>query len=297
MATRIRNETWQDDEALEEDLLFYVSKNLKREEMLDFLSEKYPMYAWSLRTLARRLNHFNIRYVERDTTLKEVEEAVRVELNGPGKLLGYRALHKKIREVHQLKVPRDVVYAMMEEVDPTGLQERAVVGKAKRHRRTGGFSSEGSDWTMSLDGHDKLCGYQKATFPLCIYGGLDTYSNRINILRIWTTNNEPKIIGRFYLEYLNDCRVLPSRLRIDKGTETGILTTMHSYLRSLHGDLADPVDSILYGPSTQNKIERWWKELLERMERFFKVQLNTLVEDGEYDRDDDVHRLAENFIS
>ena len=74
--------------------------------------------------------------------LEEVEEAVRAELNGPGKLLGYRALHKKIREVHQLKVPRDVVYAMMEEVDPTGLQERAVVGKAKRRPRTGVFSSQ-----------------------------------------------------------------------------------------------------------------------------------------------------------
>eukprot|EP00794_Sanderia_malayensis_P013470 gene13470-14861_t len=280
MVTRIRNETWQDDEALEEDLWFYVSKNFKRVEMLDFLSEKYPMYAWSLRTLARRLNHFNIRYIERDTTLEAVEEAVHIELNGPGKLLGYRALHKKIRELHQLNVPRDVVYAMMEEVDPAGLRERAVVGKAKRPPRTGIFNSKGSDWTMSLDGHDKLCGYQKATFPLCIYGGLDTYSNRINFLRIWTTNNEPKIIGRFYLEYLYECKVLPSRLRIDKGTETGILTTMHSYLRSLHGDLADPVDSILYGPSTENKIERWWKELLERMERFFKVQLDRLVEDG-----------------
>ena len=22
---------------------------------------------------------------------------------------------------------------------------------------------------MSLDGHDKLCGYQKAMFPICIY--------------------------------------------------------------------------------------------------------------------------------
>ncbi len=66
--------------------------------------------------------------------------------------------------------------------------------------------SKGSNWTMSLDGYDKLCGYQKATFPLCIYGGLDTYSNRINILRIWTTSNEPKIMGRFYLEYLYDCR-------------------------------------------------------------------------------------------
>ena len=51
---------------------------------------------------------------------------------------------------------------------------------------------------MSLDGHDKLCGYQKSMFPLCIYGGQDTYSSRINFLRIWTSNNNPKIIGRFY---------------------------------------------------------------------------------------------------
>ena len=61
---------------------------------------------------------------------------------------------------------------------------------------------KGSDWTMSLDGHDKLCGYQNATFPLCVYGGLDTYSGRIQFLKIWTTNSNPKIVGRHYLEYL-----------------------------------------------------------------------------------------------
>ena len=55
---------------------------------------------------------------------------------------------------------------------------------------------------MSLDGHDKLCGYQKSMFPPCIYAGQDTYSSRINFLRIWTSNNNPKIVGRFYLEYL-----------------------------------------------------------------------------------------------
>lgn len=65
---------------------------------------------------------------------------------------------------------------------------------------------KGSDWTMSLDGHDKLCGYQKATFPLCIYGGLDTYSGRIQFLRIWTSNNNPKVVGRYYLEYLFESR-------------------------------------------------------------------------------------------
>lgn len=84
--------------------------------------------------------------------------------------------------------------------------------------------------------------------------------------------------------------MLPSRIRVDKGTETTILATMHSYLRSQQGDLADATNSVIYGPSTQNKIERWWRELLERMERYFKHQLNSLVEDGEYDRDDDTHR-------
>lgn len=55
---------------------------------------------------------------------------------------------------------------------------------------------------MSLDGHDEMCGYQNSMFPLCIYEGQDTYSGRINFLRIWTTNSNPKVIGRFYLDYL-----------------------------------------------------------------------------------------------
>ncbi|XP_028405215.1 uncharacterized protein LOC114527710 [Dendronephthya gigantea] len=71
---------------------------------------------------------------------------------------------------------------------------------------------------------------------------------------------------------------------------------MHSYLRSQQGDLADATDSVIYGPSTQNKIERWWRELLERMERYFKRQLNSLVEEGEYDRDDDTHRNMLAFV-
>ena len=47
---------------------------------------------------------------------------------------------------------------------------------------------------MSLDGHDKLCGFQNSMFPLCIYGGQDTFSGRINFLRIWTSNNDPKLL-------------------------------------------------------------------------------------------------------
>ena len=56
-------------------------------------------------------------------------------MKGPGKLQRYRALHKKIIEIHGLKVARDLVSAMMAEVDPAGLQERAGVGARRRARK------------------------------------------------------------------------------------------------------------------------------------------------------------------
>lgn len=90
--------------------------------------------------------------------------------------------------------------------------------------------------------------------------------------------------------------VLPLAIRVDKGTETGDLTTMQSYLRHLQGDLEDATDSVMYGPSTQNKIERWWRELLDRMETYFKEQLARLLNDGDYDSSDDVDRNLLAFV-
>ena len=63
---------------------------------------------------------------------------------------------------------------------------------------------------------------------------------------------------------------LPPRfLRMDKGTEAGKMATIHSYLMSQYDFFEDPTDSVCYGPSTTNKIERWWRDLHERLEKYF----------------------------
>ncbi|XP_046855091.1 uncharacterized protein LOC124448125 [Xenia sp. Carnegie-2017] len=187
MAERIRNSDWENDEEMRHDLEKYVQRNLKRKEILDFMSADYPMYAWSIRTLSRRLQHFNIKYTNYDIALEDVKTAVKKELNGPGVLLGYRAIQQS--------------------------------------------------------------------------------ENTIKILK----------------SVLSFCPVLPQTLRLDRGTETDVMATIHCFLR---GDLHNALDAIIYGPSTQNKIERWWRDLLERMERFFKEQLKCLVESGDYDSSD-----------
>ena len=65
----------------------------------------------------------------------EVIDVVEKEVSGcPGKLLGYRTMHKRLRQEHELHLPRYLVHAVMQEVDPEGLEERCV-GTRKRKGR------------------------------------------------------------------------------------------------------------------------------------------------------------------
>ncbi len=109
----MRNTDWQEDMALKDDLEKYVKQDLRRKEVLDFLEQDYSQYAWSFSSLDR---HFGIHYTDKDVTMEEIRDAVKKEVDGPGKLLGYRAMQKKLRQEHDLKVPRDLVYAVIMDV-------------------------------------------------------------------------------------------------------------------------------------------------------------------------------------
>ena len=251
MAARIRNESWIEDEELKEAMKKYVSQGLRREEILDYLERDFSQYAWSFRTLDRRLRAFGICYTDKRVSLEEVQDAVRKELDGPGKLLGYRAMQNRLRQEHDLLVPRDLVNAVMFDLDEEGLAARYPI--RKKGKPKGHFTITGVNWVCSLDGHDKLMGCRNSTFPLAVYGCIDTASRKLIWLRVWVTNSNPKVVGRWYLEYLYESRVMLSILRLDKGTETGIITMMHAFLRQSHGDM-DPCDTVIYGPSTSNQV-------------------------------------------
>ncbi len=130
---RIQNSGWEQDKKLSDDLKRYVLEGLKRHdvleglkrhEVLDFVQRDYPQYAWSLGTLSRRMKHFEISYVNYEVSVGQVERAVKEENAGPGKLLGYRSMQKKLGVEHQLAVPRALVYATMKFV---GLRSRVVL--------------------------------------------------------------------------------------------------------------------------------------------------------------------------
>ena len=159
MATRIRNKNWADVRSLEEALLNYDRQGLQRKEILSFMVRDFGEYAWSLRSLDRRLSYFNIHRNDRSVSVEDVKSAINKELMGPGRLLGYRAMHLKIKNIHGLNVPRDLVYAAMTDLDSDGLKMRQPGNKKPKEKGT--FISAGLNWVMYLDGHDKIYWFSK----------------------------------------------------------------------------------------------------------------------------------------
>ena len=123
---------WKGDIALEADLKKYVLQRVQRNEILDYVERDYPNYMWSMRSLDRRLRHFNIYYTDNNVSVDDVKAAVQKEMEGPGILLGYRAMQNKVRQKHGLKVPRDLVHNVMyDELCPEELEKRRLGNKKK----------------------------------------------------------------------------------------------------------------------------------------------------------------------
>ena len=124
------NPDWMNDQKLETDLKSYVANNFKKAEILDFVKQDFLQYQWSIATLARRLKSFNIKYINYQTDIDVVKNAIEIELDGPGKLLGYRAMNHKLRTEHNIKVPWHLVHKVMEDLDPEGLENRRLYAVA-----------------------------------------------------------------------------------------------------------------------------------------------------------------------
>ena len=72
--------------------------------------------------------------------------------------------------------------------------------------------------------------FENRTFPIAIYGFLDTASRKLIWIQVLDSNSSLYLITHWYFDYFYESKLLPFNVRLDKGTETGVLATMHAYL-------------------------------------------------------------------
>ena len=181
-----------------------------------------------------------------------VRHAIRRELNGPGKLAGYRFMTQILRQKYHLTVSRNQVMILLRDCDPEGSASRQ---RRRLSRRI--YRCPGPNGTWHIDGYDKI-----KPFGFCISGCVDGYSRRIMFLEVASSNNDPKLIAGYFLKCVKEVGGCPRLIQTDCGTENGIIASLQSVFRSQDQDQFSGLRSHRYGTSTSNqRIEAWWSIL------------------------------------
>lgn len=96
----------------------------------------------------------------------------------------------------------------MKHLDPGGVERRS---RHKLKRST--YSAKGPNFIWHLDGYEKL-----KPFGFSIPGAIDGYSRRILGLEVRSSNNNPRVVARYYLDCVKDLGGVPRTVRGDGGT-------------------------------------------------------------------------------
>ena len=86
-----------------------------------------------VQTLKRRLRYLGLRKKDNVAQIdnEKIRTAILKEMDGAGRLSGYRSIWHALRLRHHIHVLRSLVAAIMKEIDPNNVEER----KARRLRR------------------------------------------------------------------------------------------------------------------------------------------------------------------
>ena len=76
-----------------------------------------------------------------------VKRLIEEEIQGAGRLTGYRSIWHALRLRHQVHVPRNLVARLLKQIDPDGVEER----KSRRLTRRR-YSSLGPNFCWHIDG-------------------------------------------------------------------------------------------------------------------------------------------------
>ena len=243
----VTDETRSRDELITE----YFKLGFTYLEILAFLHRCHGTKL-GIRQLNRILKRLGLKRKRPQINVIHFIDAIEYELSSTGYTLGYRAMQRRLRNVHSISVDRVSIRLALAYIDPDGVAERR---KRRLSRRL--YWSKGPNYLIHLDGWDKL-----KPFGLCVHGGIDGFSRKILWLAVSRSNNDPFQVCHYFCQWIKQVKGLPFVVRTDRGTENVNVEHVQRILRLGNGDNRARNGSVfLYGKSTSNqRIESWWSK-------------------------------------
>lgn len=234
----------------------------------------------TLRQIRRTVERLGLRRYRVGSPLPAVINEVRKLCQRGLSNAGYRTIWRILKSSGRVNVSQETVRQILKTIDPAG-----VIIRSRRRLRRRVYINRGPNFMIHLDGYDKL-----KPFGISVHGAIDGYSRKILWLRAAYTNKDPKIVARYYVEYIKSIRQVPRVVRADCGTENCVIRDLQMAFRYFHGDAMSGRKSFMYGRSTSNqRIERFWGVLNGNFTTFWKNYFKDLRDSGYLHDDDPVH--------
>ena len=225
----------------------------------------------SLRTLKRTLRRMGLKKNGTEAPISVIVQTV-VNLQQQGYInLGYRAMWKLLNVVCGIRATQNTVMRVLKAVTPNNVADRS---RHRLQRRI--YYNKGPNFLIHIDGYDKL-----KPFGIAIHGAIDGYSRKILWLKASNTNNNPRVVARYYMEYIHKIQGVPRVVRSDAGTENCIIKDLQILFRSHHRDAMQGEKSFQTGTSTSNqRIEMLWSFLMKNFTSFWRNLFKDLRDNG-----------------
>ena len=263
----------------------YFNLRFSYVEILSFLVNVHGIHL-GLRQIKRILRRLGCWRRGVTSNFDDIVRVIENELKGSGSIIGYRAMHQRLTVQYGLNVTRNTVRQVLKILDPEGVNARS------RHRmRRRLYTAKEPNYLWHIDGYDKL-----KPFGFCIHGAIDGYSRRVLWLEVANTNNDPEIIGSYFIDYVNVVGGTACITRADRGTENVHVECMQRFFRRLSQDDFAGDKSFMYGRSTSNqRIEAWWSLLRKACTDWWIRYFKDLRDQGLYNDDNVIHRECLKF--
>lgn len=266
----------------------YFQNGFTYKEILILLLSRHNI-TLSLSHLKQILTKLNLRRRQGVTyaSIQVTAEAIINEMGDSGQCLGYRTMWRRLIKDHGLNVKRSTVMELLRELDPEGNASR----KAHRLKRRR-YILKGPNNVWHIDGYDKLKPY-----GFCIHGCIDGYSRRLIWLKVSSSNNNPRLIAKYYLDTLKQMKCTPRIVRADYGTENSVVSYLQPFFRNVARDSMSGLKSFIYGKSTSNqRIEAWWGILRRNGIHWWINLFKDLKDSNRFNLEDPVQQECLNFV-
>ena len=104
---------------------------------------------------------------------------------------------------------QEVVRLALRFAHPAEVEQRR-----RRRLKRRAYANLGPNFCWHVDGYDKL-----KPFGFAIHGAIDGFSRRVCWLAVGPTNNHPQVVALYFVQTVNELKIVPSVIRCDRGTE------------------------------------------------------------------------------